>query len=109
MTKFIDLAIQGFYPCFLISSFVKGVSISNSSYVPKEDRIKMLLERLPRPGAPPPLLEIDLIEDGQTHLIYRGNGFPDTIGGRGGYGNPHFKSPLISGPGIAGKIPHIVY
>jgi len=59
-------------------------------YVPQEDRIKMLLERMPwKSKKKKPLLEIDFIEEGQTHLVFRG--------GKGGYGNPHFKSPLIQG------------
>ena len=56
----------------------------------------MLKERIPyRSKKKPPLLEIDFTTHKQKHLVFRG--------GQGGYGNPHFRSPLIPGPGIAGR------
>ncbi|KAJ3304536.1 Mitochondrial ribosome-associated GTPase 2 [Kappamyces sp. JEL0829] len=65
-------------------------------YVPQEDRVAMLKERIPyRSKKKAPLIELDLVKDGQKHLIRRG--------GRGGFGNPHFKTPLIPGPGIASR------
>jgi GTP-binding protein len=64
-------------------------------YKPQEDRIRMLLERIPHESKKPiPLIELDFSKDGQSHLIQRG--------GAGGYGNPHFRSPMIPGPSIAG-------
>ncbi len=39
-------------------------------YVPQDDRIKMLQERIPyQSQKTPPLLEIDFIKDGQRHMI----------------------------------------
>jgi GTPase len=64
-------------------------------YIPQPDRIAMLLERIPPPTIPPPLSTLDLIEDGEKILVAQG--------GTGGLGNPHFASPLIPGPRIAGK------
>lgn len=64
-------------------------------YVPQEDRIRMLMERIPfESKKPKPLIQLDLNKDGQLELIQRG--------GMGGYGNPHFRSPLIPNPSIAG-------
>ncbi|KAJ3042527.1 GTPase of the mitochondrial inner membrane that associates with the large ribosomal subunit [Rhizophlyctis rosea] len=68
-----------------------------SGYVPQDDRVKMLLERiaLEPPSRPPPPLSVDLTHDGQRICIARG--------GRGGQGNPHFQSPEIRGPAFAGR------
>ena len=73
----LDLIAQHFY-------FRKG-------YEPMEDRIKMLLERVPRKKKRAPIVGLDLTIDGQSELVFRG--------GRGGFGNPHFRSPQIQGPG----------
>lgn len=66
-----------------------------ADYVPQADRIEMLWERMPqiRPLEEP--LCIDLLTDGERLRVAKG--------GRGGYGNPHFVSPTIPGPSIAGK------
>jgi GTPase len=56
----------------------------------------MLKDRIPyRSKKKPPLLDLDFTSHNQKHLIFRG--------GQGGFGNPHFRSPLIPGPGIAGR------
>ncbi|KAJ3055334.1 hypothetical protein HK097_010834 [Rhizophlyctis rosea] len=67
-----------------------------SGYVPQDDRVKMLLERIIE--EPPPKTEklsFNLSHHGERHCIVRG--------GRGGYGNPHFLSSEIRGPAFAGK------
>ena len=67
-----------------------------SGYVPQDDRVKMLLERII--AEPPPRTEklsINLTHHGERHCIVRG--------GRGGYGNPHFLTSEIKGPAFAGK------
>nr|KAJ3419669.1 GTPase of the mitochondrial inner membrane that associates with the large ribosomal subunit [Polyrhizophydium stewartii] len=66
-------------------------------YAPQEDRMRMLFERIPRDSAKSsaPMLEFELLEDGERRLVARG--------GRGGLGNPHFVTPVIPGPGIAGR------
>ena len=62
-------------------------------YEPMEDRVKMLVERVPRKKKRAKITMLDLTLDGQTEMVFRG--------GRGGFGNPHFRSPQIQGPGIA--------
>ena len=74
----IDIIAQHFF-------FRKG-------YEPQEDRIQMLLERIPRKRKKTPIIDMDLTSDGQTAIIFRG--------GRGGQGNTHFRTPQIQGPGI---------
>jgi GTP-binding protein len=65
-----------------------------NSYVPKQDRIKMLLERVPNPHKFN-MLELDLINHGDSIRIVNG--------GKGGLGNPHFVTPQMPGPQISGK------
>ncbi|KAJ3000802.1 GTPase of the mitochondrial inner membrane that associates with the large ribosomal subunit, partial [Globomyces sp. JEL0801] len=75
------------------------------NYIPQKDRIKMLWDRVEVRKNSGIMMEIDLIKDGQKHLVFRG--------GQGGFGNPHFQTPLIAGsdnyiylfkgPGIAGR------
>ena len=70
-----------------------------SGYKPQEDRIQMLKERIMLPGARTKQsskpIETDLLEHGQKILVARG--------GKGGLGNPHFVTPVIPGPAIAGR------
>ncbi|KAI8928563.1 hypothetical protein BC831DRAFT_447748, partial [Entophlyctis helioformis] len=66
-----------------------------SKYLPQNDRIKMLMERIPQRIAVKPPMHFDLLQDGERRLVARG--------GRAGLGNPHFASPTIPGPGIAGR------
>eukprot|EP00842_Homolaphlyctis_polyrhiza_P005829 jgi/Hompol1/6247/HPOL_002241-RA len=66
-----------------------------NQYLPQEDRIRMLMERLPRHQQTPAPVHFELLEDGERRLVMRG--------GRGGLGNPHFVTPVIQGPGIAGR------
>ena len=69
-----------------------------NSYVPKEDRIKMLLEikSLGKSDANnQKALELDLVKEGESVLL--------VTGGSGGLGNPHFVTPKIPGPQIAGR------
>lgn len=61
-------------------------------YVPQQDRIEMLVDRIPLPE-PVREVDFDLSEDGMRMLLVRG--------GTGGLGNPHFVTPLMPGPGIA--------
>lgn len=65
-----------------------------NSYVPKEDRIRMLLERI---SASPvqKSLELDLVKEGESVLL--------VTGGKGGLGNPHFVTSQMPGPQIAGR------
>jgi GTP-binding protein len=65
-----------------------------NSYLPKEDRIRMLKERI-QPFSAPKLWEMDLVKEGETVLVAKG--------GNGGFGNPHFVTPQMPGPQIAGK------
>jgi GTP-binding protein len=65
-----------------------------NSYVPKEDRIRMLMERI-IPSPKQSSLELDLVNDGETVLV--------AGGGKGGLGNTHFVTPQMPGPQIAGK------
>ncbi|KAJ3126778.1 GTPase of the mitochondrial inner membrane that associates with the large ribosomal subunit [Nowakowskiella sp. JEL0407] len=62
---------------------------SNSS------RIRDLLDRIPPPTKPRPPVDIDIMSDGEKHLIARG--------GRGGMGNPHFLNQSLRNPQIAGR------
>ncbi|KAH9270952.1 obg family GTPase CgtA [Batrachochytrium salamandrivorans] len=67
-------------------------------YIPQEDRMQMLFQRLPkkkRRVVEYKPIEFELLEDGERKLLARG--------GIGGLGNPHFVTPTIPGPGIAGK------
>ena len=64
-------------------------------YTPLEDRIKILLDRIPLSNPPPKSLEFELMKDGQRVLIAKG--------GLGGLGNPHFVCPTIPSPPIASK------
>ncbi|KAJ3021311.1 hypothetical protein HKX48_008787 [Thoreauomyces humboldtii] len=69
-----------------------------TGYKPQEDRIQMLMERLPYESSAPPAagdLAFDLTHHGERRLLARG--------GRGGHGNPHYQSSDIKGPAIAGK------
>ncbi|KAI9092352.1 obg family GTPase CgtA [Phlyctochytrium arcticum] len=67
-----------------------------TGYTPQLDRIQMLVERIPyQSKRVKPPIRLDLTEDGQRHLLLRG--------GLGGQGNPHFVSPEIRGPAIAGR------
>ncbi|KAJ3270410.1 hypothetical protein HK104_004934, partial [Borealophlyctis nickersoniae] len=68
-----------------------------SGYFPQDDRVQMLLERIMEtPKAyEAPRINLDLMEHEERHLIIRG--------GSGGYGNPHFMTPEIRGPGIASR------
>ena len=63
------------------------------NYKPQQDRIDMLLSRIPRSTQPTLLQQLELIEDQQRVMLLRG--------GRGGHGNPHFATHLIKGPSIA--------
>lgn len=67
----------------------------SDKYYPQQDRIDMLLERIPPPRYPHPIQKVDLLTDGQKYLL--------TLGGSGGLGNPHFVSPLVLGPRVAGR------
>ena len=58
-------------------------------YVPKEDRIEMLLKRIPKKIERKELLFLDLVKQGERHLLVKG--------GLGGFGNPHFATPLMPG------------
>ncbi|KAJ3202862.1 hypothetical protein HDU67_000247 [Dinochytrium kinnereticum] len=66
-----------------------------TGYIPHEDRIEFLKERIPPPIPPPPPVFLDLTRDGERHLLVRG--------GRHGLGNPHFATNDIKGPPMAGK------
>ncbi|OAJ38904.1 obg family GTPase CgtA [Batrachochytrium dendrobatidis JEL423] len=68
------------------------------NYVPQEDRMQMLFQRLPqnsKQAMPSNPIEFELLEDGERKLVVRG--------GAGGLGNTHFVTPTIPGPGIAGR------
>jgi GTP-binding protein len=70
--------------------------VFKQGYEPQEDRIKIWLERIPyKSKKQPPLLELDLAKDGERILIRKG--------GRGGFGNTHFQTPLVPGPPLAGR------
>lgn len=64
-------------------------------YIPQQDRLEMLHERIPPARKLAEIKHADMMEDGQRLLI--------CPGGIGGLGNPHFVSPTIPGPKIAGK------
>ncbi|TPX35977.1 hypothetical protein SmJEL517_g01811 [Synchytrium microbalum] len=64
-------------------------------YFPRPDRLKYILERAPQWMPPPPKIELDLMVDGERHVLARG--------GRGGAGNPTFVSAEMRGPGMAGR------
>ncbi|KAI8849564.1 P-loop containing nucleoside triphosphate hydrolase protein [Chytridium lagenaria] len=66
-----------------------------TGYVPHEDRMSFLKDRIPPPTPPSPPVCMDLTKDGERHLLIRG--------GRGGVGNPHFATNDIKGPPVAGK------
>ncbi|KAJ3331962.1 hypothetical protein HDU76_001690 [Blyttiomyces sp. JEL0837] len=67
--------------------------IFRKGYSPMEDRLRMLRERMRQPIPKSKPINIDLTKDGDRHLLLRG--------GRGGFGNPHFASNEIKGPGMA--------
>ncbi|KAJ3264786.1 hypothetical protein HDU77_007635 [Chytriomyces hyalinus] len=75
--------------------FIQQHFIFRKDYVPHADRIKLLRSRIPPRLPPQPTVHLDLSRDGERHLIVRG--------GRGGFGNPHFSSNEIKGPGIASR------
>ncbi|KND03154.1 obg family GTPase CgtA [Spizellomyces punctatus DAOM BR117] len=76
----------------LISKFYKF----RSGYTPQEDRMQMLLERIPyEQSTTGQFVDFDLTSDGERHLVAQG--------GKGGQGNPHFLSSEIRGPALAGK------
>ncbi|KAJ3105469.1 hypothetical protein HDU97_008085 [Phlyctochytrium planicorne] len=66
-----------------------------TGYLPHQDRLEFLKEKIPPPIPPQPPICLDLSEHGQRHLIMKG--------GRGGFGNPHFVTEDIKGPPVAGK------
>ncbi len=66
-----------------------------SDYTPQLDRVQMLMERIPPPEPLFQGLETDLVANGERKLVAKG--------GKGGFGNPHFVTPQIPGPSIAGK------
>ncbi|KAJ3072511.1 hypothetical protein HDU98_003450 [Podochytrium sp. JEL0797] len=75
--------------------FVRRHFIFRKDYIPHPDRIKLLRSRIPPRIPPQPPICLDLSTHGERHLIVRG--------GRGGFGNPHFSSNEIKGPGIASR------
>ncbi|KAJ3051711.1 hypothetical protein HDU99_008342, partial [Rhizoclosmatium hyalinum] len=75
--------------------FIRQHFLFRKDYIPHPDRIKLLRSRIPPRIPPQPPIFLDLSTDGERHLIVRG--------GRGGFGNPHFTSNEIKGPGIASR------
>ncbi|KAJ3019221.1 UNVERIFIED_CONTAM: Mitochondrial ribosome-associated GTPase 2 [Siphonaria sp. JEL0065] len=75
--------------------FIRQHFIFRKDYIPHPDRIKLLRSRIPPRIPPQHPICLDLSTDGERHLISRG--------GRGGFGNPHFTSNEIKGPGIASR------
>ena len=65
-----------------------------TGYTPLEDRIQMLMERIPVRTQKKELIELDLDKEGKSHLIFKG--------GNGGYGNPQFQSYGNTSPPFAG-------
>ncbi|KAI8611528.1 P-loop containing nucleoside triphosphate hydrolase protein [Chytriomyces sp. MP71] len=75
--------------------FIKQYFLFRKDYIPHQDRIKLLRSRIPPRLPPQPPIHLDLSTHGERHLILRG--------GRPGFGNPHFTSNEIKGPGIASR------
>ncbi|KAI9333864.1 P-loop containing nucleoside triphosphate hydrolase protein [Obelidium mucronatum] len=75
--------------------FIRKYFIFRKDYIPHPDRIKLLRSRIPPRIPPQPPICLDLSTHGERHLLVRG--------GRGGFGNPHFTSNEIKGPGIASR------
>ncbi|KAJ3350072.1 hypothetical protein HDU83_009939 [Entophlyctis luteolus] len=69
--------------------------IFRKDYIPHPDRIRLLRSRIPPARQKPERIFCDLSTHGQRTLIARG--------GRHGFGNPHFTSNDIKGPGIASR------
>ncbi|KAJ3112499.1 hypothetical protein HK100_002315 [Physocladia obscura] len=73
--------------------YIKQFFMFRKDYLPHADRIDLLKSRIPPALPQQPPISLDLNTHGDRCLLVRG--------GRHGYGNPHFASNEIRGPGIA--------